>query len=451
MSLPPGDLGLPYIGKTVQFSMNPEKFLRDLPDGPVVKTNLFNVNTAVVGGREESAKIVAGENRTVVFDFSTFPNGPAMIGDRAMICRADKDHADLRRHANRCINPESLDIASTKIQNILSESISSWEREGVTDGNEWSKHAAGLIACSFCGIDDAPKHPKWPRIRRQIQHQTLAIVAPAIEVPFYKTNLTKGKENTENMFEMIRIHLRKRQAQMDGGETLPNDLMQQLIHSLRKDGERLEDNLDLVHNLNNIFGGALDAPTAHFNRFLELMCRNPEAQAKARAEIQKHFGDYRGPITREQLRECEYVTLLNLEVLRHQTTPVVTFRRALKDFELGGYLIPEGWRILVRQQSIAFDSQIYKDPHKFEPERFGPDRAEHKTRGTFTQFGFGVHRCYGERLADLERDLLTVMLLRDYEISFENGVEPSWGPARPMRYINSAFPIRIRRVCNTPV
>lgn len=36
--------------------------------------------------------------------------------------------------------------------------------------------------------------------------------------------------------------------------------------------------------------------------------------AKARAEIQKHFGDYRGPITREQLRECEYVTLVSTRV-----------------------------------------------------------------------------------------------------------------------------------------
>jgi len=48
----------------------------------------------------------------------------------------------------------------------------------------------------------------------------------------------------------------------------------------------------------------------------------------------------------------------------------MVFREAKKDVNVCGYLIPEGWKVLVWFRGPHYDEEIYEDPFAFNPSRW---------------------------------------------------------------------------------
>jgi cytochrome P450 len=74
--------------------------------------------------------------------------------------------------------------------------------------------------------------------------------------------------------------------------------------------------------------------------------------------------------------------------------------------------------------AIGHHPKWWKNPTKFDPERFSPERAEDKQHpGIYNPFGAGAHACVGMQLANMEMKLFWHRLLttcrlrltRDYE------------------------------------
>ena len=86
------------------------------------------------------------------------------------------------------------------------------------------------------------------------------------------------------------------------------------------------------------------------------------------------------------------------EMVRWQT-PVIHMRRtALEDYELGGQRIREGDKVVMWYISGNRDETVFPDADKLIIDR--PNARAH------VAFGFGVHRCLGNRLAELQLRIL---------------------------------------------
>ncbi len=82
------------------------------------------------------------------------------------------------------------------------------------------------------------------------------------------------------------------------------------------------------------------------------------------------------------------------EMIRWQT-PVIHMRRtATRDVELQGKMIREGDKVILWYLSGNRDETIFDDADRFIIDR--PNANQHAS------FGFGVHRCMGKRLADMQ-------------------------------------------------
>jgi cytochrome P450 len=80
-------------------------------------------------------------------------------------------------------------------------------------------------------------------------------------------------------------------------------------------------------------------------------------------------------------------------------TPVIHMRRtALRDVELGGRQVKEGQKVVMWYVSGNRDDAAIEDPDSFRIDR--PKVRQHLS------FGFGVHRCVGNRLAELQLRIL---------------------------------------------
>ena len=94
------------------------------------------------------------------------------------------------------------------------------------------------------------------------------------------------------------------------------------------------------------------------------------------------------------------------EIVRWQT-PVIHMRRtALQDFELGGQKIKEGDKVVMWYLSGNRDESVFEDPDKLIIDR--PNARAHLA------FGFGVHRCMGNRLAEMQLRVLWEEIMKRF-------------------------------------
>ena len=94
------------------------------------------------------------------------------------------------------------------------------------------------------------------------------------------------------------------------------------------------------------------------------------------------------------------------EMIRWQT-PVIHMRRtALQDYELGGKQIRKGDKVVMWYLSGNHDDTVFKEPEKLIIDR--PNARAH------VAFGFGVHRCMGNRLAEMQLRVLWEEILKRF-------------------------------------
>jgi cytochrome P450 len=92
------------------------------------------------------------------------------------------------------------------------------------------------------------------------------------------------------------------------------------------------------------------------------------------------------------------------EIIRYQTPLAHMRRTAVADFELQGQKIREGDKVIMWYLSGNRDEDAIE-----EPDRFIIDRARPRQH---LSFGFGIHRCVGNRLAEMQLKILWEEILK---------------------------------------
>jgi cytochrome P450 len=121
------------------------------------------------------------------------------------------------------------------------------------------------------------------------------------------------------------------------------------------------------------------------------------------------------------------------EIIRWQT-PVIHMRRtALEDVEFGGKTIKKGDKVVVWYISGNRDDTVIDRPNEFIVDRKRP--REHLS------FGFGIHRCLGNRLAELQLKILWEEIVRR-NLEIEVLGKPQYAYSNFLRGIKS-LPVRL--------
>ncbi|MDP3750001.1 MAG: cytochrome P450 [Phenylobacterium sp.] len=122
------------------------------------------------------------------------------------------------------------------------------------------------------------------------------------------------------------------------------------------------------------------------------------------------------------------------EIVRWQT-PVLSMRRTcVENTELGGQQIKKGQKVVMWYISGNRDETVFE-----EPDRLIVDRENARQH---VSFGFGIHRCLGSRLAELQIRILLEEMIRRRMV-----VELASEPVRPATLAGHGFetmPVRIR-------
>jgi cytochrome P450 len=121
------------------------------------------------------------------------------------------------------------------------------------------------------------------------------------------------------------------------------------------------------------------------------------------------------------------------EVIRWQTPLAHMRRTALADTEIGGKRIRKGDKVVMWYVSGNRDEDVIEDPEAFIIDRKRPR--------THLSFGFGIHRCVGLRLAELQLRIIWEEILKRFD-----KIEVVGEPKRPYSSFVKGYetlPVRI--------
>lgn len=110
------------------------------------------------------------------------------------------------------------------------------------------------------------------------------------------------------------------------------------------------------------------------------------------------------------------------ELIRWQTPLAHMRRTAIEDQDVGGKTIRKGDKVVIWYMSGNRDEEVFEDPERFVATRENARRH--------LAFGFGIHRCVGARLAELQVATL-------FEVLLDRGLRPVQ-TGEPVR-VNNCF------------
>ncbi|KAI9276458.1 cytochrome P450 [Umbelopsis sp. AD052] len=159
---------------------------------------------------------------------------------------------------------------------------------------------------------------------------------------------------------------------------------------------------------------------------LYFLAANPDIQTKARREVLDVLGD--DPLdvwpTVDQLKEFPYLTKVMKESVRlAPSAPALLVRDATVGTELNGVIIPKGTLVKVDVISLHYNPNLWKNPTKFDPERFaeGGELESMPSTYAYLPFGGGSRQCIGMNFSLAEQRVALSSILRKYELSLPEG------------------------------
>ncbi|XP_061980856.1 3-epi-6-deoxocathasterone 23-monooxygenase CYP90D1-like isoform X2 [Populus nigra] len=350
--LPLGALGWPFIGETIDFvscaySDRPESFMdkRRRMYGKVFKSHIFGSPTIVSTDAEVSKFILQSDARLFV------PSYPKSLTE--------------------LMGKSSILLINGSLQ----------------------RRIHGLIGAFF----------KSPHLKAQITRDMQSYVQESMEKwredhPIFIQDETKNAKK-----KMVKLVQKIIKSKRDHGmiSMVPKDLVQVLLNDA---SEQLTDDL-IADNMIDMMIPGEDSVPVLMTLAVKYLSDCPPALHQLTEEnmkLKSLKAQHGEPMCWSDYLSLPFTQTVITETLRMGNIIIGVMRKAMKDIEIKGYLIPKGWCAFAYFRSVHLDENNYEWPYQFNPWRW---QDKDMSNSSFTPFGGGQRLCPGLDLARLEASI----------------------------------------------
>nr|CAB3483240.1 unnamed protein product [Digitaria exilis] len=408
LKLPPGSLGLPYLGETLQlYSQNPKIFFADRLKryGEVFKTHVLGCPCVVVASPEAARMVLV--SRAHLFKPTYPPSKERMIGPQALFFHTGEYHLRMRRAVQGWLGPGALRAMVPHVEAAVASTLRRWEGREATTFDTMKRLTFDVGVVSIFGRL-MPEHVKEELRTNYFIVEKGYNSFPIPGLPW--TCYSQAIKARQRLGAILRGIMSVRRSMNHLGD---DDLLGTLMRCRDGDGgEALSDD-QIADNILGVLFAAQDTTASVLTWILKFLHDNPkllEAVKEEQMAVYEENDGGRLPLTWTQTKRMPMTQQVILESLRLASIITFTFREAVEDVEYQGFLIPKGWKVMPLFSNLHHSPEFFKDPHKFDPSRF----TVAPRPGTFLPFGSGVHACPGNDLAKLEMLVLLHRLVTAY-------------------------------------
>jgi retinoid hydroxylase len=416
-------MGLPLAGETWKFVRNPYGFLEARRDrhGNVFKSNVTGRKVVFLSGIEGASAFFDSEN------ISREDAHPFLMAD--MFGGTNFEMYDGPRHlALKTIALEAFD--ETALAGYLPDmqrAIEAW-LERHADGSAFPAMTAlrGLAIEAICrnllGLEPGPETETMTREYGVL----LAGLAATVPVQIPGTTYGRAMAARDRLLARIRTMVEERRARPRA------DGLSRILSGTAPDGRTYTDDEAVVEGHHIVVAGFI--VYAHLAEVVRRLATQPDLRARCVEEVAQHAPD--GPLSMEALSRLATCTAVVMEAKRFVPLVPMAFGRARRTFTCAGYEVPEGWTVYLALHLINRDPSIYAEPERFDPDRFGPGREEHRKhplafipQGAEPPTG---HRCLGLEYSTLLTLAFLAILVRGYDWQLPSQrLDLDWGMRPP--------------------
>ncbi|CAN1341555.1 Ent-kaurenoic acid oxidase 2, partial [Linum perenne] len=260
----------------------------------------------------------------------------------------------------------------------------------------------------------------------------------------------QARKKVVDVLQSVLDERRNRIKQEEKKKKKKKDMMDELMRVEDENGRRLRD--EEIIDILLMYLNAGHESSAHVTMWATvLLHQHPHCLQKAREEqeeiVKRRPAEQNGALTFKEIRQMDYLSKVIDETLRIVTFSLTVFREAKTNVDIGGYMIPKGWRVLVWFRNVHLDDEIFPKARDFDPSRW--DNHTPKA-GSFLPFGAGSHMCPGNDLAKIEIAAFLHYFLVNYEMERVNPDCPTRHLPHPRPKDNCLAWIKKKHLTSTP-
>ncbi|EER99010.1 abscisic acid 8'-hydroxylase 3 isoform X3 [Sorghum bicolor] len=406
-SLPPGSMGWPYLGETLQlYSQDPNIFFASKQKryGEIFKTHLLGYPCVMLASPEAARFVLVTQAHLFK---PTYPRSKErMIGPSALFFHQGDYHLRIRKLVQGALGPDALRALVPEVEAAVRSTLASW------DGHVRSTFHAMKTLSFDVGIVMIFGGGRLDERRKAELRKNYSIVEKGYNSfpnSLPGTLYYKAMQARRRLQGVLSDIMRERRERGEPG----TDLLGCLMQSQGDDGAPLLSDEQVADNIIGVLFAAQDTTASVLTWIVKYLHDHPKLLEAVRAEqaaVREATDGGRLPLTWAHTRSMALTHRVILESLRMASIISFTFREAVADVEYKGFLIPKGWKVMPLFRSIHHSPDYFQDPHKFDPSRFQVAPRPN----TFLPFGNGVHACPGNELAKLEMLVLIHHLVTAY-------------------------------------
>lgn len=398
----PYDAGYPFVGNLPGFMKDVRTMAEILENrhGSVIQTSALHQKFIMLLGPDANQFVLQDRDG----NFSSKGGWEPFIGDvypGAIMSMDDPEHRFQRRIMQQAFKKSALMAYIKAMSPKIETGINGWQPGSHFHVFPHIKQLTLDLATGiFMGEKLGPEANKVNQAFIDTVEASLALIRFPIP-PFKMWKGIRGRRFLVHYFNQLLPSKRLQKTP---------DFFSQFCHATDEDGAQFS-NREVVNHMIFLMMAAHDTTTSTLSTVFYALAKHPEWQDRLREtslrmnKIHLEFDDL------EKLEEIDWVMK---EALRRYPPLTSIPRMLVKDCEFNGYLLPKGHLVSVYPIHTHHMPEWWSNPDQFDPERFSPERAEHKKHMfQWIPFGGGAHMCLGQHFASLQvKAILHQVLLR---------------------------------------
>jgi retinoid hydroxylase len=403
----PGDFS---VGRTKQMAHDPLPLLLGAYEefGPIFSMRLLHSKVIFMLGPEANHYVTVGHPENFHWRESSFGDLIPLLGD-GLLTVDDDYHDRARAIMLPAFHREQVEASTAAMVMESEAAIAALRPDTVVDIYAWMRALAMRIAMrALLGLD--PDDGGKGALAAEKFEEALSYFGIDFALRLLRGPGSPWRRLMAARAVLDRIvyeEIERRRAAPDSGA---RDILSLLVAARGEHGERFTDPEIRDQVMTLMFAGH-DTSTSTVTFALFELAHHPDVLERLCEEQDRVLAG--APPTIDQLeRQLPYLDMVVDEVLRLYPPAWIGPRRAVRDFEWGGYQVPKGAYVNYCSWASHRLPEVFPEPEAFVPERFTRERKAALPRGAYVPFGGGKRVCIGKRFGQTEVKLVTTMLLQ---------------------------------------
>ncbi|KAF8380309.1 hypothetical protein HHK36_027791 [Tetracentron sinense] len=412
--LPPGSMGLPLLGETLQFfspntSSDVPPFIKARMEryGPVFRTSLVGRPVIVSTDPDLSYLIFQQEGR--LFQ-SWYPDTFTEIFGRQNVGSL---HGFMYKYLKNMVlnlfGPENLKRKLLpEVEKKANINLSLWSCQDTVEMKEATATMIfDLTAKKLISYDQAKS---TENLRMNFVAFIQGLISFPLNIP--GTAYHKCLEGRKKAMKMLKNMLDERRAMP---EKYQGDFFDYVLEELKKEGTILTEAiaLDLMFVL--LFA-SFETTSLAITLALKFLTDHPAVLKELTEEheaILRSRENVDSELTWKEYKSMKFTFQVINETVRLANIVPAIFRKAMRDVQFKGYTIPAGWAVMACPPAVHLNPAKYKDPLAFNPWRWEGVELNGASKH-FMAFGGGMRFCVGTDFTKVQMAVFLHCLVTKY-------------------------------------